>query len=802
MGKRIINLQETQTISNSDYLAVDSTSGGTKRLAVSALANAVTDVEVDGTSVVTSGVAEIDLSGKQDTLTAGSNISIAADGTISATDTTYSAGTGIQISNGVISSNITPGSTVTVTPSLVSGTKVADYSIDGTSGALYAPTPSVDDVEVDGASVVSSGVATINTMTGATSQANGAKGLVPQPTTADKDKYLKGDGTWDTPSGGGGASAMSDLTDVNLTSLANGQILKYDSANQEWVNANESGGGSSVIPNPTGTPTDTLDTVSIDGTIYEIQGSGGGGVTTTEEIYKNTAGTIPDTINLTKPINDFDIILITGFRSNSPTWKISSFYVSSTINSGDVIELNDDAYYAWYTVTDLSTLTKNTAQYDVIDTIYGLKFGSGGGGSGGILKGLDYANAVNLTLPDYTGYDYTPTGYGVLMATSYGGVGSIAITSQNEDAKCLSFRDDTWTTSWIPVTKDEIYHVKRGSSSTDFPSSSWFKFIPWLCESSGGSTAAEEMTLDTYDALTTAQKNDGTIRFIPDGTYGGVAYDMSNLSASSEYIEGYPIMNIVNDSSTKTIVTYDNIGHAIGCNFNYSVPIDVTGHDTLSFKVTNGSCYGGGTQAVYPKWDVQIGLMQNAVGRTALDITASDSRWVAVADMSLANHVYNKTIDVSQLNGSYYLTVVAHGWNTTIEDIALDVGEAYPSQIKYMSETYALDGDMHTYSTTEHQVGTWIDGSDVYEKSFEVQITATDLIIIEQDASYIDALLSFEGSCKSSAGLMAGSGMPVSTGWGFAVHRNASNQLILYGDPTAVSNGTAYVTIRYTKVTS
>lgn len=111
-------------------------------------------------------------------------------------------------------------------------------------------------------------------------------------------------------------------------------------------------------------------------------------------------------------------------------------------------------------------------------------------------------------------------------------------------------------------------------------------------------------------------------------------------------------------------------------------------------------------------------------------------------------------------------------------------------------------GGSHTYSTTEQIVGTWIDGSDVYEKSFEAQIISTDPIIIEQDASYIDALLSFEGSCKSSAGLIAGVGMPVNTGWCFAVHRNASNQLILYGNPTAVLNGTAYITIRYTKVTS
>lgn len=39
-------------------------------------------------------------------------------------------------------------------------------------------------------------------MTGATSQAAGTSGLVPAPTTSDVDKYLKGDGTWATVSGG------------------------------------------------------------------------------------------------------------------------------------------------------------------------------------------------------------------------------------------------------------------------------------------------------------------------------------------------------------------------------------------------------------------------------------------------------------------------------------------------------------------------------------------------------------------------------------------------------------------------
>ena len=47
-------------------------------------------------------------------------------------------------------------------------------------------------------------------------------------------------GKWrEFASGGGGASALDDLTDVDITSASNGQVLKYDSTNSEWVNADE-----------------------------------------------------------------------------------------------------------------------------------------------------------------------------------------------------------------------------------------------------------------------------------------------------------------------------------------------------------------------------------------------------------------------------------------------------------------------------------------------------------------------------------------------------------------------------------
>lgn len=55
------------------------------------------------------------------------------------------------------------------------------------------------------------------------------------------------DGKFQTGTGGGGgASALTDLSDVNVSSPSNGQVLKYNNSTSKWENANESGGGGTV----------------------------------------------------------------------------------------------------------------------------------------------------------------------------------------------------------------------------------------------------------------------------------------------------------------------------------------------------------------------------------------------------------------------------------------------------------------------------------------------------------------------------------------------------------------------------
>lgn len=105
--------------------------------------------------------------------------------------------------------------------------------------------------------------------------------------------------------------------------------------------------------------------------------------------------------------------------------------------------------------------------------------GGGGGGSDGVIEGLDYDRAETLTLPDFTGYTYTPTEDGVLMLKAYGGVGGVAIEATGDDTLMLAVLGDTWTCPWIPVNKSTEYTLKRMAQSSGFPSDSWLKFIPW-----------------------------------------------------------------------------------------------------------------------------------------------------------------------------------------------------------------------------------------------------------------------------------------------------------------------------------
>lgn len=221
-------------------------------------------------------------------------------------------------------------------------------------------------------------------MVGATAQEDGESGRVPAPTSAERGKYLKGDGTWDTPSGGGGGSSTLDgLTDVNISSPTNGQALVYDATNQVWINGNVSGGGGSFTETPLFT----------------------GG----------TSGT--RTFTLSSAFTNYDYIAIYYSHNDSQTTyqdvKLypSSFLYSLIGTSVNILGITNDAWYYYFTVTSTTQLDYAKSNAGWITDVIGIKFGGGsGGGSGGItatvLANTLWSSAGTYTLnDDYDNYD-------------------------------------------------------------------------------------------------------------------------------------------------------------------------------------------------------------------------------------------------------------------------------------------------------------------------------------------------------------------------------------------------------------
>ena len=125
------------------------------------------DTALDGRLTTVEGIAatisnlQTAVDGKQDKLIAGANINIAADGkTISATDTTYTAGNAIDITNGEISADIHPADFFTASDSISDcgsnlsldntiATKLKSVELKGDTFQQTAPNPDYpQDVQV------------------------------------------------------------------------------------------------------------------------------------------------------------------------------------------------------------------------------------------------------------------------------------------------------------------------------------------------------------------------------------------------------------------------------------------------------------------------------------------------------------------------------------------------------------------------------------------------------------------------------------------------------------------------------
>ena len=189
-------------------------------------------------------------------------------------------------------------------------------------------------------------------------------------------------------------STIEGLTDVNIVSPSDGNVLVYDATNQEWVNG-VGGGGTTVIPNPVGTPTDTLSTIQIGNDIYDIEGGGSGGdggysSTLLWDYVTDNSGTIPYgtySVTLNDDINNYDFLLVENVSYsddlNNANWNATNQYL---INVDALNSAYNQGYYNYTSFSDRSsrfyvhdtTFSKtidNQGNTNGLVRVYGLKFG-------------------------------------------------------------------------------------------------------------------------------------------------------------------------------------------------------------------------------------------------------------------------------------------------------------------------------------------------------------------------------------------------------------------------------------------
>ena len=206
------------------------------------------------------------------------------------------------------------GSVVTVTPIQQSGTNIVDIDVDNVTYHVYAPTPPtvipndsapsqtttpLTNITVNGDTYTTNQVSANPQGTGTDLETISIDGVVyniPQgsstvadledldnveitsPTNGQVLKYDSSSDTWINGTGGSSVGDLDDLGDVTLTTPTDGQVLKYDGTNQIWVNANEST-GSTVVWNQIQSTGTKIATVSVDGTSTDVYAPTSGGAT-------------------------------------------------------------------------------------------------------------------------------------------------------------------------------------------------------------------------------------------------------------------------------------------------------------------------------------------------------------------------------------------------------------------------------------------------------------------------------------------------------------------------------------------
>ena len=160
---------------------------------------------------------------------------------------------------------------------------------------------------------------------------------------ADNNKFLKFNGTtfeWDTVSQ---SATIDSLTDTNITSLADNQILQYDTNTSKWLNASLSGGTLATLTD-VGAVTSSEDTYILyydhSSTSFKWTAQSGAASITRSGPLTATAG---QTIFTFAHQTDSVDVYVNGLKVTTSDFSSNgtAITMSSSLSAGDIVEIID-----------------------------------------------------------------------------------------------------------------------------------------------------------------------------------------------------------------------------------------------------------------------------------------------------------------------------------------------------------------------------------------------------------------------------------------------------------------------------
>ena len=416
--------------------------------------------------------------------------------------------------------------------------------------------------------------------------------------------------------------AIADLTDVDLNSLANGQILKYDSTAEKWVNADESSGGASDLSD-----LDDVDVTSpSDGQVLTYDA--------TNQVWKNADGG-STTIDELSDIGDVDLNSLQD--GQSIIWDATnSKWVNADVGGGGASALTD--------LTDVDLSNPSDGQMLVYDAT-AQKWKNASGGGGGVAH-LDDLGDVDLTsLADGQVIKWDATNSRWINANESGGGGGDAELTANVTSNLEVGAIASGTT------------LPSGTTFTEFVQKLLITEIAPATTFTASGSGVKEVGISVTPTLTLKIDSVGT------GTPQSIKfYDGSTLLDTQAYVSGtstytYTMSAVTTTTTVKGVLEYKK-----------SDDSSATVEKSATYTFVMASYYGAVTTAPTDKAGI-IALTKNVKNTKAqtATFTLSNQRSCYCYPASFGNLTSIKDANNFEYLSSYTKT------NVTVDDVSYNV---------------------------------------------------------------------------------------------------------------------------------